>query len=154
MKSAVSKVYTYIGRRIRNSTPTICRWISSISVFFLNRNVHRLQLTGGSPIQLHRYTHRRELRKFTIQERFTLHSIRIQSRPHSADEHQQNITQDQNLALKTRPKKITISTLQCILAQFQVCNNIHSYTLVYWIPLYDFHSLIGHSLFNSKSIPL
>lgn len=96
MKSAVSKVYTDIGRRIRNSTPTICRWISSISVFFLNRNVHRLQLTGGSPVQLHRYTHRRELRQFTIQERFTLHSIRIQSRPHSADEHQQNITQDQN----------------------------------------------------------
>ncbi len=56
-------------------------------MFFLNRNVHRLQLTGGSPVQLHRYTHRRELRQFTIQERFTLHSIRIQSRPHSADEH-------------------------------------------------------------------
>ncbi len=95
MKSAVSKVYADVGR-IRNFTPTICGWISSISVFFLNRNVYRLQLTGGSPVQLHRYTHRRELRQFTIQERFTLHSIRIQSRPHSADEHQQNITQDQN----------------------------------------------------------
>ncbi len=40
-------------------------------------------VNGWLAVQLHRYAHRRELRQFTIHERFTLHSIRIQSRPHS-----------------------------------------------------------------------